>query len=173
MWVSASQSQSLGAAVVRARACSTPPMRPCKRLVHHLVLLHPGLARELLGDDVGRVVVPVAGQVLDGDLGVGKGGLDQPLDLFGIHGHGAGPSGRTASLVDIITEGICPTPLPAQPRLARAAALSAGDAPSFARSRILAHSEIWRLRQGAAQWRRAAGPTCRMSSAGRRPRERM
>ena len=56
-------------------------------LVDHLVLLHAGLAGELLGDDVGGVVVAVAGQVLDGDLGVGEAGLDQPLDLVGIHGH--------------------------------------------------------------------------------------
>ena len=62
---------------------------PLQGLVDHLVLLHPGLAREFLADDVGGVVVPVAGEVLDGDLRVGKARLDQPLDLFGIHGHRA------------------------------------------------------------------------------------
>ena len=62
-------------------------MRPCRASYTNLVLLHPGLAGELLGDDVGRVVVAVPGQVLDGHLRIGEAGLDQPLDLLGIHGH--------------------------------------------------------------------------------------
>src|SRR3954462_14743319 len=40
-------------------------------LVNHLVLLHPGLALERCRDHVRRIVVAVAAQVVDRDLGVG------------------------------------------------------------------------------------------------------
>src|SRR5574339_1174899 len=57
-------------------------------VVDHLVLLHPCLARELLGHDAGGIMVAIPREVGDGHLGVGKADLDEPLDLLRIHGHG-------------------------------------------------------------------------------------
>ena len=59
-----------------------------QRLVDELVLLQPRLAAKRLGDDVGAVVVAVAGQILDPHLRVGQALLDQPLDVGGAHRHG-------------------------------------------------------------------------------------
>ena len=42
-------------------------MRPLQRLIDHLVLLHPALALEGGGDDMGGVMVAVAAQILDRD----------------------------------------------------------------------------------------------------------
>src|SRR5690606_8866021 len=58
-----------------------------KGLINKLMLLHPRLATERLGDDAGRVMVAVAGEVADLDFGVGKGGLDEAFDFGGIHCH--------------------------------------------------------------------------------------
>src|SRR5215207_8827069 len=58
-----------------------------ERLVHELMLLQPRLATELLGDDVGTIVVAVTGQILDADLSIGQAIADHPLDLGGTHRH--------------------------------------------------------------------------------------
>ncbi len=62
-------------------------MRPLKRLIDQLMLLHAAFALEGGGDDVGGVVVAVATQVFDGDLGVGQAFPDQPLDRRRVHRH--------------------------------------------------------------------------------------
>ena len=82
-----------GAAVVRARACNTPPMRPPQGLVDHLVLLDPRLAAKRRGHDMRAVVIAVAREILDRDLGVGQVGADQILDLRGGHRHRVTSSG--------------------------------------------------------------------------------
>jgi hypothetical protein len=61
---------------------------PAKRLIDHLVLLDPRFARKVSADDVSRVVIPIARQVLNLDGGVRKGVFDQTLDIIGFHGHG-------------------------------------------------------------------------------------
>src|ERR1700749_2718281 len=58
-----------------------------KRRIDNLVLAHPRDAAELLADHVRGVVIPVAGQVFDGDFGVGKRRLYQGLNLIGRHRH--------------------------------------------------------------------------------------
>src|SRR5215471_7825442 len=63
-----------------------------QRFVHHLVLLHARLAGKLARHNVSGIVVAIAGKVFDGDLRAGEAGLDEPLDLLGIHGHWARPS---------------------------------------------------------------------------------
>ena len=57
---------------------------PLQRLVHQLMLLHPRLAAEGFGDHGRGIMVAVAGEVANGDLGVGNPALDQPLDLAGM-----------------------------------------------------------------------------------------
>src|SRR5215213_5759241 len=47
--------------------------------VDDLVLLHAALAAEGFGHDRSGIVIAVAGQVLDGDLGVGQGRFDEGL----------------------------------------------------------------------------------------------
>ena len=89
-----------GAEVCRARACSSPPIRPLQRGIDDLVLPDARDAAELLADDGGGVVVAVARQILDGHARVGQGGLDQRLDLAGRHRHAVDPLGfsRMASI---------------------------------------------------------------------------
>ncbi len=62
-----------------------------ERGVNHLVLGHPRLARERGGADHRPVMVPVAGQVLDVDIGVGKGLPEQGLQLVGGDRQGCAP----------------------------------------------------------------------------------
>src|ERR1700733_5953409 len=76
-----------------------------ERLVDDLVLLHPRLAAERLGNDGGGVMVAVAGEIADRHLGVRKPRPDQPLDVVRCHGHGgftclasAGPEQNRQSL---------------------------------------------------------------------------
>src|SRR3712207_5550934 len=64
-----------------------PAHAPLQGGVDDLVLLHPALAAEGLGHDGSGVVVTVAGQVFDGDLGVGQGRFDEGLDLRRLHRH--------------------------------------------------------------------------------------
>ena len=58
-----------------------------ERVVDHLVLLHAALAAETLGDDLRGVMIPIAGQITDGDLGVRNAGLDEFLDIACVHWH--------------------------------------------------------------------------------------
>src|SRR5262249_40640868 len=60
---------------------------PAQGLVNHLMLLHPALAAEGSGNDMGGVMVAVAAQILDQDRGVGQALLDKPLDCHCIHRH--------------------------------------------------------------------------------------
>src|SRR5262245_29696015 len=66
-----------------------PTHPPFQRLIDHLVLLHPRFALKFLADDVGGVVIAIAGKIPDGHLGVGKARLDQAGDFLRIHGHQA------------------------------------------------------------------------------------
>ena len=52
------------------------------------LLAHARQAREDRRDDARTVVVAVSGQVVDGDLGVGKGLGQIGVQGFGGHGHG-------------------------------------------------------------------------------------
>src|SRR3954462_5853502 len=73
---------------------------PAKRLVNQLVLLHPALAGAPLGDDVGAVVVAVAGEIVDAHLRIGQSGLDERLDFGGRHRHQSVPiNWRFASML--------------------------------------------------------------------------
>src|SRR5690606_10868308 len=67
------------------------PHPPLQCLVNHLVLLHAVLSGEGSRHDMARVVVAVAAEILDRDLRVGQGGLDQPLDLTRVHRHQVSP----------------------------------------------------------------------------------
>src|SRR3546814_12082841 len=58
-----------------------------ERRINHLVLLHPCLAGEGGGDHGGGVMVAVAAQVVNADLGVGQSLTDHGFDLGGIHCH--------------------------------------------------------------------------------------
>src|SRR4029078_9884363 len=58
-----------------------------QRVIHHLVLLHPRLAAKGLRDHGRRIMVAVAGEVLDAHLGIGNPLLDQLFDLCHRHGH--------------------------------------------------------------------------------------
>src|SRR5918999_1516099 len=58
-----------------------------QRFVDHLVLPDPGHAGERGADDSGGIMVAVAGEVADLDLGVGDGGANQILDLACRHRH--------------------------------------------------------------------------------------
>src|SRR5271163_1581888 len=58
-----------------------------QRVINELVLLDPRLAPERLGDHGGGVVVAIAGEIADRDLGVRDLGLDQPLDIIRRHRH--------------------------------------------------------------------------------------
>jgi hypothetical protein len=55
--------------------------------VNHLVLLNAAFALKGRGYDMGGVMIAVTCQVFDSDLGVGKSGLDKPLDIACIHRH--------------------------------------------------------------------------------------
>src|SRR5665213_939571 len=61
--------------------------RSAKRLVDQLVLLNPGFAAEGGGDDMGRVMLPVATAILDRDARVREAFLDQPHDRLRVHRH--------------------------------------------------------------------------------------
>ena len=52
-----------------------------ERLVDDLVLLELGLAGEFRRDDDRRIMILVADEIGDLDLGVGNARLDQPLDF--------------------------------------------------------------------------------------------
>src|SRR6202165_2193627 len=65
---------------------------PLQGLVDQLMLLHPRLAAEGFGDHGGGIMIAVAGEVANGDLGVRDAALDQPLDLARVHRHGAARS---------------------------------------------------------------------------------
>src|SRR5687767_5292814 len=58
-----------------------------KRRIDHLMLLDTGLAPEDCRSDGRGVVIAVAGKISDLDLRVRDRGLDQVLDLAGVHGH--------------------------------------------------------------------------------------
>src|SRR5262245_10553487 len=73
----------------QGQGVQNPTHPPFQRLIDHLVLLHPRLALKFLADDVGRVMIAIAGKIPDGHLGVGKARLDQARDFLGIHGHQA------------------------------------------------------------------------------------
>src|SRR5882724_277452 len=60
---------------------------PAQGAIDHLVLLDLGFAGEGCGNDRGGIMVAVAGQVLDLDLGPGNAFLDQADDVFGGHRH--------------------------------------------------------------------------------------
>ena len=76
---------------------------PLQGLVDHLVLLHPGLALERRRDDVGRVVVTVAAQVLDVDLGVADRLFDQAfLGLPFTEGRTIARAGKATNLMDAV-----------------------------------------------------------------------
>src|SRR6188508_1257569 len=60
-----------------------------QRAIHHLVLLDLRLAGEGGRDNRGSIVVAVAGEILDLDLGVRDALLDQGDDVFGGHRHGS------------------------------------------------------------------------------------
>ncbi|MNT85005.1 hypothetical protein D3C72_2251150 [compost metagenome] len=62
-----------------------------QRVIDQLVLLHAGLAAELLGFHRGGPVVAVPGQVANLDIGIRESRLDPALDFAGIHGHEATP----------------------------------------------------------------------------------
>jgi hypothetical protein len=59
-----------------------------KRVVDHLVLLHPALASEAFRDNLRCIVIAVSGQIADGHLGVRNPGLDEFFDIACIHWHG-------------------------------------------------------------------------------------
>ena len=63
-----------------------------QRGIDELVLADTGQAGEGGRDDAGAIVVAVAGQIVDDDLGVGKGFGQMAVKLFDGHGHGAGAS---------------------------------------------------------------------------------
>ena len=56
--------------------------------IDELMLAHPGQAREGRGHDARTLVVAVAGQIVDNDLGVGKGFGQMAAKRFDGHGHG-------------------------------------------------------------------------------------
>ena len=56
-------------------------------IVDDLVLLDPRLAAEYFRDHGCGIMIAVAGEVLDADLGVGETLLDHPRDVFGGHSH--------------------------------------------------------------------------------------
>ncbi|CCF19608.1 protein of unknown function [Pseudorhizobium banfieldiae] len=56
-------------------------------VVNHLVLLNAGLAAESFSDDFRRVMVTIARQIPDRDLGSGDPGLDHVFDVSRVHGH--------------------------------------------------------------------------------------
>src|SRR6266850_877548 len=58
-----------------------------QRAIDHLVLLNLGFAGEGCGNDRGGIVVAVARQILDLDLGSGDAFLDQADDVVGGHRH--------------------------------------------------------------------------------------
>src|SRR6056297_1513556 len=62
-----------------------------ERGIDGALLLHAVHALERGVNHFGGIVVPVACQIGDGDLGVGKSGADQVLDFLGLHWHGASP----------------------------------------------------------------------------------
>src|SRR4249920_132783 len=58
-----------------------------ERRIDELVLLHPRLAAEGLGDHGGGIVIAVPRQIADGDLSVRDVIPDPPLDLVRAHRH--------------------------------------------------------------------------------------
>src|SRR4051794_19369542 len=66
-------------------------------LVDDLVLLQARLAAERFRGDVRPVVVAVAREILDPDLGVGQAVLDQALDLGWAHRHRAAAPSQTSA----------------------------------------------------------------------------
>src|SRR5262245_12411892 len=60
----------------QGQGMQNPTHPPFQRLIDHLVLLHPRFAPKFLADDVGRVMVAIAGKIPGGDIGVGKAGRD-------------------------------------------------------------------------------------------------
>ena len=67
--------------------------------IDHLVLLHAGFALEGSGDDVGGVVIAVAGEVADGDDRIGQGFLDEegPEAIFNVASDVTVPTCTTAT----------------------------------------------------------------------------
>src|SRR5512134_1772249 len=62
-----------------------------KRVVDHLVLLHPAFAYKRTRLDQRRIMVAVATQVLDAHTRIRQSFLDQPLDFPGVHRHRLAP----------------------------------------------------------------------------------
>src|ERR1700752_3873753 len=56
-------------------------------LIHHLMLLDPSLAAKGAGNDMRRIMIAIAAQVLDRDLSVRQAFLDQPFDHRRVHRH--------------------------------------------------------------------------------------
>jgi hypothetical protein len=64
------------------------PTHPAAQgFINHLMLLDSRLPPESRAHDVSGVVIAVASEVGDVDLGIRKLGLDQPFDFVGVHGH--------------------------------------------------------------------------------------
>src|SRR5437763_2217171 len=60
-------------------------------VVNKLVLLNPRFAAKAFRQHGRGIMVAVAGEVPDRDLGIGNTGLDQRFDVIGIHRHGDVP----------------------------------------------------------------------------------
>src|SRR5690606_23201105 len=79
--------------------------------VDQLVLPDAGQAREGRGDDARAVVVAVAGEVLDLDLGVGEGLAQMSLQILDRHRHGATSQFRAGVWRVNLKAGLTPRPL--------------------------------------------------------------
>lgn len=60
---------------------------PLEGLIDELMLGHSGLAVEGGRAHIGGIVLAIAGEIVDGDLGVGQGFEDEGFDLPGCHRH--------------------------------------------------------------------------------------
>src|SRR6056297_3127668 len=77
----------LGGQRQRVQIAIGPVHLALERCIDGALLLHAVHALERGVDHLGRVMVPVAGQIGDGDAGLGKGGADQLLDFLGLYRH--------------------------------------------------------------------------------------
>jgi hypothetical protein len=56
---------------------------PFQRRINHLMLLHARLALEGGGNDIGRIMIAIPGQIADFDRGIGQGFLDEAFNIGG------------------------------------------------------------------------------------------
>ena len=76
-----------GTAGLQRKRVQFPAHLAAERGIDHLVLANPRQAAELLRADPRAIVVAVAREVVDADLGVGEGRPKAGLQLLGGHGH--------------------------------------------------------------------------------------